>query len=237
MKVSAKARRALRSAARPSSFSCSIVSILFSTRIFGALQLRQLFENRLDFLVHALARVDQQADDVGVARPAPGGRDHGAVEPALRRENARRIDEDDLRRAFERDAAHQGARRLHLARDDRDFGADQLVEQRRFAGVGRADQGDEAATRGSCRASLTRFRFQTPSRDRNFCGAGLFGEAFRTALARGRLEAHDRNLDDESGAWSGPDRARTGDRMAAAGRAPAPIPAARSWDRARAARD
>ena len=36
MKVSAKASRAFRSAARPSSFSCSIVSILLITRIFGA---------------------------------------------------------------------------------------------------------------------------------------------------------------------------------------------------------
>ena len=39
----------------------------------------------------------------------------------------------------------QRARRLHLARHDRDLGADQGIEQRRFAGIRRADQRDETA--------------------------------------------------------------------------------------------
>ena len=132
------------------------------------LELRQAFKDRLGLLVQALARVDQQADDVGVARPAPGRGDHGAVEPALRRENARRIDEDDLRRAVERDAAHEGARRLDLARHDRDLGPDQLVQQRRLAGVGRADQRAETATR-SLRLVVHSPSSQTRSRTRNFC--------------------------------------------------------------------
>ncbi len=50
-------------------------------------------------------------------------------------------------RALDRDAADQRARGLHLVRDDRDLGADQRVEQRRLAGIGRADQRDEAAAR------------------------------------------------------------------------------------------
>src|SRR5208282_5277279 len=108
-------------------------------------QLRQFGEDRLHFLVHALARVDQQRDRVGVAGAAPGGSHHGAVEPAFWRENARRVDEDDLVRPFQRNAAHQGARRLHLSRDDRNLGPDELIEQSRFPGVGRADQRDEAA--------------------------------------------------------------------------------------------
>ena len=49
--------------------------------------------------------------------------------------------------AFHRDAAQQRARGLHLGRDDRDLAADQRVDQRRFAGIGRADQRDEAAAR------------------------------------------------------------------------------------------
>ena len=102
------------------------------------------------------------------------------------RENAGRIDEDDLRRAFQRNAAHQRARRLHLARDDRHLGADKLVEQRRFAGVGRADQRDEAATRGSFGDFAQSF---IASNDAFACqkilGAGLFGEAFGAALAPG----------------------------------------------------
>ena len=42
------------------------------------------------------------------------------------------------------DAAHERPRRLHLARDDRDLGADERVDQGRLAGVRRADEGDEA---------------------------------------------------------------------------------------------
>ena len=39
------------------------------------------------------------------------------------------------------------ARGLHLVRHDRDLGADQRIDQRRLADIGRADQGDEAAAR------------------------------------------------------------------------------------------
>ena len=47
--------------------------------------------------VRPLLGVDQQRDHVGVRRAAPGGRHHGALEPPLRREDAGRVDEDDLR--------------------------------------------------------------------------------------------------------------------------------------------
>ena len=63
----------------------------------------------------------------------------------LRREDAGRVDEDDLGACRDGDAADERARRLHLVGDDRHLGADEAVEQRRLAGVGRADEGDEAA--------------------------------------------------------------------------------------------
>ena len=62
------------------------------------LHLGELREDRLRLLVDALARVDQHADQIGVVRAAPGRRHHGAVEPPPRRENSRRVDEDELRR-------------------------------------------------------------------------------------------------------------------------------------------
>ena len=114
---------------------------------FRRLHLGEPRQQRFRLLVDALARIDQHADQIGLVRAAPGRRHHGAVEPPLRREDSRRIDEDELRLAFERDAADQRAGGLHLVRDDGDLGADQRVEQRRLAGIGRADQRDEAAAR------------------------------------------------------------------------------------------
>ena len=100
---------------------------------------------RSDVLVDALGRIDQQHDDVGVAGAAPGRLHHGPVEPAARGEDAGRVDEHELARALDGDAAQRHARRLHLVADDRDLGPDQGIDQRRLAGVGRADDGDEAA--------------------------------------------------------------------------------------------
>ena len=111
----------------------------------GLRDVRELRQDSLGLFVDALLGVDQQHDDVGVVRAAPGGGHHRAVEPAPRRENARRVHQDKLRVADDRDPAHHGARGLHLAGNDGDFGADQRVGQRRLAGVRRADQRDEAA--------------------------------------------------------------------------------------------
>ena len=94
---------------------------------------------------------------IRIARTLPGGRDHGAVEPTARHENAGRIDEDELRRPFDGDAADERARGLHLGRDDRDLGADECVEQSRFADIRRPDQRHEAAARGrGCLGDLLR---------------------------------------------------------------------------------
>ena len=107
---------------------------------------RELLQDRVGLLVDAGLRIEQHADEVGVMGAAPGGGDHGAVEPSFGREDAGRIDQNDLGIVLDHDAADQGARRLHLARDDGDLGADQCVDQRRLADIGRADQRDEAAT-------------------------------------------------------------------------------------------
>ncbi len=60
-------------------------------------------------------------------------------------EDARRVDEDELARSLDGDAANGNARRLHLARHDRDLGADEGIDERRLAGVRRADDRHDAA--------------------------------------------------------------------------------------------
>ena len=199
MKVSAKCAARVEIGGQPQQLFGRDGVDLVEHQDFRRAQLRQPGEDGLDLLVDALVRVDQQGHRVGVAGPAPGRGDHGAVEPALWRENAGRIDEDDLRRAFQRNAAHQRARRLHLARDDRHLGADKLVEQRRFAGVGRADQ--RARSRKRSRrlpwsiSSVIPPPPTTPSRVQKILRAGLFGEAFGAALGQGRLKSIDADLD------------------------------------------
>ncbi len=108
---------------------------------------RKLGQDRVGFVVDARTGVEQHADEVRVVRPAPRGRHHGAVEPPLGREDARRIDENNLRVILDHDAADQRARGLHLLRDDSDLRSDQRIDQRRLADVRRTDQRDEAAAR------------------------------------------------------------------------------------------
>ena len=115
----------------------------------GMIDGRHLAEDRLGLLVDPLAGVEQHADEVGVMRPGPGGRHHGAVEPSLRHEDAGRVDQDDLGVVVDHDAADQRAGGLHLARDDGDLGADQRIDQRGLADIGSADQRDKAAARRS----------------------------------------------------------------------------------------
>src|SRR3984957_6975739 len=122
--------------------------------------------------VGLLAGVDQEHERVGVGRRAPGGGDHRPVEAALGREQAGRVDEHDLRLAPGQDATHDRAGGLRLAGDDRDFLADQRVDQRRLAGVGRADDRDEPA---SGRAQLP------PQRSRKACAAACSAARFELA--------------------------------------------------------
>ena len=105
--------------------------------------------------VDAARGVDQQHGLVGVRGARPGRRHHRPVEPAPRREDAGRVDKDDLRRAFDRDAEQPAARRLRLGRDDRELVADEPVEQRRLAGIGRADQRDIAAAASAAEGGVS----------------------------------------------------------------------------------
>ncbi len=115
--------------------------------------------------------------------------------------------------ALDGDAAHQRARGLHLRADDRHLAADQRVDQRRLADIGRADQGDEAAAGG--RAGLVRARcrlsHRLPPPRRPRASAGLrppparrrawSGRPPRPAAASGST-TETRN----SGSWCGPVR-------------------------------
>ena len=97
--------------------------------------------------------------------PSQAAADHRPVEPAVRREDARRVDQQDLRLALDRDAHQPGARGLRLGADDRDLLPDQRIDQGRLAGVGRAEHGDQAAARviASAPAKRPRRRFRLPA--------------------------------------------------------------------------
>ena len=85
-----------------------------------------------------IAYLDQQQDGVGCLGAFPSRTDHRAVEPALGREDAGRVDQDHLRIAVQRDAHHARARGLSLCARNCDLLAYQLVDQRALARVGRA---------------------------------------------------------------------------------------------------
>src|SRR6185437_3508001 len=129
--------------------------------------------------------IDEDDDEIGILDAGPGRRDHGAVETAARRENARRVDEDELGGAAQRDPQHAAARRLNLGRDDRQFRADKPVEQGRLAGIGRADQRDIAAAariahgatasaaRAAAAAAVSAARFEEPEAVAGSCPSTL----------------------------------------------------------------
>ena len=147
MKVSSKAQAVVGGLGQRQQFFARHQVDLVQHQDFRVRTVASFVQDRLGLLVDAALGVEQHADEIGVMRAAPCRRHHRAVEPALGREDAGRIDQDDLRVVFDHDAADQRARGLHLARDDRDLGADQRVDQRRLADIGRADQRDKAAAR------------------------------------------------------------------------------------------
>ena len=69
------------------------------------------------------------------------------LQPATRREETGRIAQNALGLSIQTDAPHGKARGLDLLGDDGDLGADQTIDQRRLARIGRSDNGDET---GSC---------------------------------------------------------------------------------------
>ena len=97
-------------------------------------------EDRLHALGQATMRLDQQHDDIGIRRPAPGRLDHRPIQTPARTEQAGRVHEYDLRLSSHADTADPGPGSLHLVGDDRDLGPDHPVQQRGLAGIGFADQ-------------------------------------------------------------------------------------------------
>ena len=73
---------------------------------------------------------------------------HLAAEGVFRLVDAGRVDENDLRVVAIQDALNAIARGLRLGRNDGDFAADERIDERGFAGVGAADNGDESGFEG-----------------------------------------------------------------------------------------
>src|SRR5579875_2381979 len=138
---------------------------LVQDKHFCCSDLRQPFKNGPGLAVSAFVSIDKQGGGVGVARIAPGGSDHGPVKPAFRREDTRRINENNLRSTFQRNAAHSNPRSLNLAGDDRDLCSDEPVDERRFSGIRCADDGHKAA-------AYLRSLFAVHTKP--FCPAGSF---------------------------------------------------------------
>ncbi len=120
------------------------IDLIEDKNLFGG-DVRQPGKNSLDLGIDASTDIDKQGGGIGIAGTAPGGRHHGPVEPAFRREYARRIDENDLCLAFHGNPAHGTPRRLSLARNDRDLRSNEPIDERRFARVRGADKGNKAA--------------------------------------------------------------------------------------------
>src|SRR5262249_31996583 len=81
---------------------------------FGCGDICELCPDGQGFVIEPTLGVDNQRDDVGVVGAAPCDGDHGPVEPAARRKDAGRVDENQLGGAFDRDAADHRPRGLHL---------------------------------------------------------------------------------------------------------------------------
>src|SRR3546814_3907759 len=78
-------------------------------------------------------------------RASPGRARRRPGEPAGRREYTRRIDQDHLRLALQRDPQHPRTGGLRLGTGDGDLLPDELVDQCGLARVGRADHRNDAA--------------------------------------------------------------------------------------------
>ena len=93
-------------------------------------------------------RLDQQHNDIGIRRPAPGRSHHGPIQSASWPKQARRIHEYNLRVAFNCHTPNARARRLNLVGHDRHLRPDHAVQKRRFSCVGLSDKSDKTGTGG-----------------------------------------------------------------------------------------
>ena len=90
----------MRSADSASSAAFLTRSILLSARNSGCWRSPSERDDPLDLGVHPRRGIDHQQDEVGILRAGPGRRDHRPVEPTLGLEDARRVDQQDLRFAW-----------------------------------------------------------------------------------------------------------------------------------------
>ena len=120
------------------------------------------------------------------ASPAPPQADSTIARSSrrLRLEDAGRVDEMICAAPSMAMPRTSDARGLHLARDDRHLGADERIQQGRLAGIGRADQRDEARLgrwpASVSGAAIVVLRPHAFRRRRRSCRC-LFGDAFRCA--------------------------------------------------------
>ena len=105
----------------------------------------QFVQDALNSFIDAFLGIDEHGHHVSVFCAAPGCVDHCAVETAFRAEDTWSVNEDNLAVVFDGNAAYDCAGCLHLVSDNRDFCANQLVQQRRLARIWRANQRDKAS--------------------------------------------------------------------------------------------
>ena len=99
---------------------------------------------RRSSFLERLRGVGHEQQQVALFQRRAHGVHQALVERRIRLVNARRIDEHDLRFGRRDHALNGGAGGLRLVRHDRDLLPHQRVQQRRFAGVGPADDRDES---------------------------------------------------------------------------------------------
>ena len=92
---------------------------------------------------HRLRHIDHQAQHIDFGDGLHGGIHHPHVHAMQRPVNARRVEEHHLRIGIVAYAKNARARRLRLVGHNGQLLANQLVQQRRLAGIGAANEGDE----------------------------------------------------------------------------------------------
>ena len=134
----------------PPPSACSEMSTLFTTRIFGvSTSARSPAMKRSPGPIRAVASTSMQTTSTSPS--VERARCVGALaEQRARPVDARRVEQDDLRRRGGAHAPDLGAGGLRAVGDDRDLGAHELVHQRGLADVRPAHEGHEAGTEDGC---------------------------------------------------------------------------------------
>ena len=105
--------------------------------------MRQSVHDPLVALAHALQRIDDEQHGLHLAERIGRYLLHIFAQPVLGRRHAGCIQKDDLIRLARKHARDLAARCLRAVGNDRDLLADHLVEQRGFARVRAADNGNK----------------------------------------------------------------------------------------------